>query len=97
MITNDIFVSFLYCNRKAFLRTAGVPGRPTEIELVLLDLGQTYRRQALQAFLSCYDAQDVSHDPVSLDQPLKSRAQVSQAEGAMAPRVCLNRHCNSCE
>ena len=63
MVTNDIFVSFLNCKRKAFLRAAGTSGHPTEIETVLLDLGQTYRRQALEAFLSPYPAQDVLQDP----------------------------------
>ncbi len=28
---------------------------------------------------------------------LLAQIQAAQAEGAMAPRVCLNRHCNSCE
>ncbi len=51
VVTNDIFVSFLHCNRKAFLRAAGTPGHPTDIETVLLDLGQAYRRQALRRSL----------------------------------------------
>jgi predicted RecB family nuclease len=76
MITNDIFVSFLHCNRKAFLRAAGTPGHPTDIETVLLDLGQTYRRQALEAFLDPYPAQDVLHDPPRLEEALKSPMRV---------------------
>jgi hypothetical protein len=39
MVTNDIFVSFLHCNRKAFLRAAETPGHPTDIETILLNLG----------------------------------------------------------
>ena len=57
MVTNEIFVSFLHCNRKAFLRRR-TPGHPADIETVLLDLGQTYRRQALEAFLAPYPEQD---------------------------------------
>ena len=76
MVTNDIFVSFLHCNRKAFLRAAGTPGHPTDIETVLLDLGQTYRHQALEAFLAPYPAQDVLHDPPRLEEALKSAMQV---------------------
>ena len=76
MITNDTFVSFLHCNRKAFLRAAGTSGHATDIETVLLDLGQTYRRQALQAFLAPYSAQDVLHDPLRLEEALKSPMQV---------------------
>src|SRR5260370_41687876 len=72
MVTNDIFVSFLNCNRKAFLRAAGSPGDPTDIETVLLDLGQTYRRQAMEAFLVPYPAKDVLHDPPNLKDALKS-------------------------
>ena len=52
MITNDGFVDFLHCNRKAYLRAVGTVGHPTDIETVLLDLGKAYRRQALEAFLS---------------------------------------------
>jgi predicted RecB family nuclease len=76
MITNDTFVSFLHCNRKAFLRAQGTLGYPTDIETVLLDLGQTYRRQALQAFLAPYPTQDVLYDPPRLEEALKSPVRV---------------------
>ncbi len=49
VVTNDIFVSFLHCKRKAFLLAAGTTGRPTDIETVLVDLEHIYRRQALGA------------------------------------------------
>jgi hypothetical protein len=32
MVTNDIFVSFLHCNRKAYLRAAGTPGHATIVD-----------------------------------------------------------------
>ena len=76
MITNDTFVSFLHCNRKAFLRAAGIPGQPTDIETVLLDFGRVYRRQALKAFLAPYREQDVLHDPPRLEVALTNSPQV---------------------
>ena len=76
MVTNDNFVSFLHCHRKAYLLAAGSPGRPTDIETVLIDLGQIYRRQALEAFLAPYREQDVLHDPPCLEVALKSLPQV---------------------
>jgi predicted RecB family nuclease len=76
MVTNDIFVSFLHCNRKAFLRSTGIPGQPTDIETVMLDLGQTFHRRALQAFLSPYSGQDILYDPPRLPKVLKSPIQV---------------------
>lgn len=76
MVNNDTFVSFLHCNRKAFLRAAGTPGHPPDIETVLLDLGHTYRRQAIEAFLVPYAAQEVLYDPPRLEEALKSPIQV---------------------
>ncbi len=79
MVTNDIFVSFLHCRRKAFLRAAGTLGRPTNIETVLLDLGRVYRQQALETLLAPYCEQDVLRDPPFLEVALKS-----------APKVIVN-------
>ena len=76
MVTNDIFASFLHCNRKAFLRATGTSGNPTDIETVLVDLGQAYQDQALLAFLAPYSAQDVMYDPLRLEDALKTPMQV---------------------
>jgi predicted RecB family nuclease len=76
MVTNDIFESFLHCSRKAFLRATGTSGNPTDIETVLLDLGQAYQDQALQAFLAPYSVQDVMYDPLRLEDALKTPMQV---------------------
>jgi predicted RecB family nuclease len=76
VISNDTFVSFLHCNRKAFLRAAGIPGQPADIETVLLDFGRVYRRQALKAFLAPYREQDVLHDPPRLEVALTNSPQV---------------------
>jgi predicted RecB family nuclease len=76
VITNDLLVSFLHCKRKAFLRQAGTPGRPTDIEAVLLDVGRVYRQQALVAFLASYRECDISHDPPCLQVSLKNSPKV---------------------
>ena len=76
VVTNDNFVSFLHCKRKAFLLAAGTPGRPPDIEAVMIDLGHTYRRQALEAFLAPYREHDVLHDPPCLEVALKCLPQV---------------------
>ncbi|MCX7422350.1 MAG: IS66 family transposase [Planctomycetia bacterium] len=76
MVTNDIFVSFLHCKRKAFLLAAGTHGRPTDIETILVDLGHIYRQQALEAFCAPYREQDVLYDPPRLEVALKSSPQV---------------------
>ncbi|MBI3464177.1 MAG: IS66 family transposase [Planctomycetes bacterium] len=76
MVTNDTFVSFLHCKRKAFLHSAGILGQPADIEAVFLDLGRVYRCQALEAFLATYREQDVVYDPPCLEAALRSRPQV---------------------
>jgi hypothetical protein len=72
VVTNDIFISFLHCNRKAFLRAAGTPGHPTDLETIMLALGQAFRRQALEVFLAPYPEQDVLHDPPRLEEALRT-------------------------
>lgn len=76
MVTNDTFVNFLQCKRKAFLRAADVRGQPADVETVLLDLGRDFRRQALEALLGPYRPQDVLNDPPSLELALMSQPQV---------------------
>lgn len=76
MVSNDIFVSFLHCKRKSFQRAAETPGRPADIETVMFDLDQGFRRRALEAFLAPYGARDILDDPPSLEVALKSRPQV---------------------
>ena len=76
MVNNDIFVSFQDCKRKAFLRAAGAPGHPADIETVLLDLGLAYRHQALKAFLAPFREEDVLQDPPDMNTALKSKRPV---------------------
>jgi predicted RecB family nuclease len=84
VITNDTFVNFLHCKRKAALRERGTPGQPTDIETVQLDLRRVYLLQSLEAFLATYRAQDVVYDPPSLEAALKSRPPVIVNANAVA-------------
>ena len=72
MVTNDIFVSFWHCDRKAFLLAWGTPGHPAEIETVQLELERVYLRQALETFLAADGEQDVVKNPPSLEASIKS-------------------------
>ncbi len=76
MVTNDIFVNFLHCDRKAFLRASGAQGQPAEIETIQHDLERAYLRQALETFLAKYREHDVVQSPPSLEMTLKCRPQV---------------------
>jgi predicted RecB family nuclease len=76
LITNETFVSFLHCKRKAFLRAAGVTGQPPDIQMTLLDLGKVYQRQALEAFLRGSCADRVAYEPPSLKKALRKRPQL---------------------
>jgi predicted RecB family nuclease len=76
LVTNDIFVSFLHCNRKGFLRAAGTPGHPTDLETVLLDLGQAYLNKALRAFLAPHPERAVLHRPPRMDAARNGSIQV---------------------
>jgi predicted RecB family nuclease len=73
VVTNDIFVSFLHCERKAFLLASGAYGHPAEIETVQLELERVYLRQALETFLAAVGEQDVVTNPPSLEVSIKSR------------------------
>jgi predicted RecB family nuclease len=65
MITEQSFLSFLNCRRKAYLQTAGSPGEQPHIERVQLELDTIYRRRALEAFLAVWPPSDVVVDPPS--------------------------------
>jgi predicted RecB family nuclease len=63
MITDRTFLSFLNCQRKAFLQTAGSPGEQPDIERVQLDLDALYRRRALELFLGTCQPSDIVFNP----------------------------------
>jgi predicted RecB family nuclease len=65
MITDQTFISFLNCRRKAFLQAAGNRGEQADIERVQLDLDALYRRKTLEEYLAPYPPSDVLLDPGS--------------------------------
>jgi predicted RecB family nuclease len=65
MITDQAFLSFLNCPRKAFLQEAGRPGERTDIEAVHLDMDALYLQRALEAFLVSRPPSDILRDPAS--------------------------------
>jgi hypothetical protein len=54
MITTGMFIDFLHCKRKAFLKAVGTTGQQTDFERVELNLDRIYQRQARDAFLQSY-------------------------------------------
>jgi predicted RecB family nuclease len=74
MITDQSFLSFLNCPRKAYLQTASCPSERPDIEKVEAELDVLYRRRALETFLSPFRPDEVVVDPPSwaaihLDEP----------------------------
>jgi predicted RecB family nuclease len=67
MITDRTFGDHLHCGRKAFLKAAGTPGEPHDIERVRTDLDGDYRRRALGDYLARYDERDIVRSPPSLE------------------------------
>jgi predicted RecB family nuclease len=73
MISDQTFLSFLHCRRKAYLKAHGCPGEPADIETVQLDLARVYRRQALEEFIGSASAREVIREPSSLAVALRDR------------------------
>jgi predicted RecB family nuclease len=96
MITNDTFVNFLHCSRKAFLKASGSPGELSDIERIEIDSERIYQRQALEVFLARVPESDVIRDPVSLEAALRCRPRVivntvAQVENMQAQIQALER------
>jgi predicted RecB family nuclease len=72
MITDDVFASFLHCERKAFLRESGALGDASDFETAQLHLEQAYFPQALEKSLAAFSEQDVLHTPPYLDVAIKT-------------------------
>ena len=79
MVTNDTFVSFLHCKRKAFLVSADTPGELPNAETVFLAQERLYLQRALGTYLARFPEQEVLHNPQCVAAILKS-----------APRVIVN-------
>jgi predicted RecB family nuclease len=90
MVTNDTFVNFLHCKRKAFLLATGIDGQPTDIETVLLDRGRVYRRRAMETLLARCCVHDVVLDPPCLEAALKGKPQFIVNASVSADGVSSN-------
>jgi predicted RecB family nuclease len=92
VITNDIFLSHLNCERKAHLQAAGLSGERSDFEAVQLGLDRVYQQQALAAFLGRYGQAEILRDPPSLDAPLRGQHRVIVNATAEADGVRTRIH-----
>ena len=92
MITNETFLSFLHCPRKAHLKTTGSPGEPTDIERVQLALEGLYGEQVLKEFLRSAPACEVIRNPLSLAATLRERPRWIVNGTATVENVCCEIH-----
>ena len=93
MISNEVFVSFLNCRRKAFFKQAGQLGEVADIERVQVRVGKIHSRVALDRFLGQTEEGDVLHDPPSLARAIQSRVRfivgsIAQSDD-LSPRIDL--------
>jgi predicted RecB family nuclease len=65
MITDQTFLSFLNCRRKAFLQTSCGPGEQPSTERMQFDLDVLYRRRALEVILRACQPSEIAVDPIS--------------------------------
>src|SRR5690349_10020467 len=76
MVTDDIFISYLNCQRKAHFKAAGVSGERAEFEAVQLGMDRSYREQALAVFLGSDGEAAAVVDPPSLQAALRGQPRV---------------------
>jgi predicted RecB family nuclease len=88
MVTNDTFVSYVNCRRKAYLKAAGHAGQPSDLETAQLGLGRAYKHQALAAYLGPVGEAGVVRDPPSLPAALAGRPRVIVNVTAEAGGLC---------
>lgn len=93
MITNDTFLSFLHCPRKAHLKTYGSLGEPVDIERIQLELERLYRQQALEEFLRSAPPCEVIRNPPSLEAALRERPRWIVNGTATGENVSSEIHC----
>jgi predicted RecB family nuclease len=93
MITNDTFLSFSHCPRKAYLKTHSSLGEPVDIERVQLELGGLYRQQALEEFLRSASPSEVIRNPASLETALRERPRWIVNGTATGETVSSEIHC----
>jgi predicted RecB family nuclease len=88
MISNEVFVGFLNCRRKAFFKQAGQVGEMTQIEQVQRQLDKTDARAALDRFMGQEPKGDVLRDPPTLETAIQSLARFIVGATAQAGNLC---------
>lgn len=76
IISNEVFVSYLACRRKAFFKQAGQSGEMHDFERVQVHLDKCYKHTALNWFLSQRTGEAVLRDPCLLETAIHSGAQL---------------------
>src|SRR5262249_14572055 len=79
IITNETLINHMHCRRKAFLKAAGTPGEPHDIERVQRDLDGAYIQRALEVYLARYAEREIVRSPPSLGAAIRS-----------GPRIIVN-------
>jgi len=74
MISNEVFVSYLACRRKAFFKQAGQSGEKHDFEHVQVQLDKSYKDAGLDRFLSQRPKGKVVRAPDSLATAIESGA-----------------------
>ncbi len=75
MMSNEVFVSYLVCRRKAFFKQAGQSGEMHDFERVQVKLDRCHRHAGLDRFLSHCPNGEVLREPASLATAIQSGAQ----------------------
>jgi predicted RecB family nuclease len=88
MISNEVFVSFLSCRRKAFFKQAGQVGETADIERAQVQLDKTYVDAGLERFLAQQAVSEILRDPPSLETAIKSRVRFVVGATALAGNLC---------
>jgi predicted RecB family nuclease len=88
MISNEVFVSYRNCRRKAFFKQAGQVGEMAKIEQVQMQLDKAHACDALEWFLGQHREGDVLRDPATLETAIQSLARFIVGGTAQAGNLC---------
>jgi predicted RecB family nuclease len=92
VVTDDIFISYLNCKRKAHLKAVGLSGERYDFEAVQLNLDRAYRQQALAALLGSNGEAAAVSDPPSLQAAFRGQPRFIVNATAEADGVCTQIH-----
>ena len=72
-LTLDTIGAFVRCRYKAFLKSAGQTGSPTEYEILESRLADAFQETAVQRLAERLSPREVAYGPLSLEDALKGR------------------------